>query len=303
MKVFFYTAFALVAFAFNSILCRLALRGEEADAAGFTAVRLASGAVALVVIGYLVTKGGNLSGSEGVSSFGEDARSGNEEDTLPTGRVSASWLSAFYLFAYAVCFSFAYLGLTAGTGALVLFGSVQMTMVAAAIVKGERPTPLEWIGLSIAVCGLIYLVLPGLASPPLTSSMLMAAAGMAWGAYSIRGKGSVDPLRDTAGNFARSLLFVVPLVLLYIPALQLTLRGWLFAVLSGAVTSGVGYAVWYAALKFHTSTRAAVMQLSVPVIAAVFGIILLGETATATLGVAAALILGGIGLTIVGKRR
>ncbi|MBK6749950.1 MAG: DMT family transporter [Acidobacteria bacterium] len=303
MKVFFYTAFALVAFAFNSILCRLALRGEEADAAGFTAVRLASGAVALVVIGYLVTKGGNLSGSEGVSSFGEDARSGNEEDTLPTGRVSASWLSAFYLFAYAVCFSFAYLGLTAGTGALVLFGSVQMTMVAAAIVKGERPTPLEWIGLSIAVCGLIYLVLPGLASPPLTSSMLMAAAGMAWGAYSIRGKGSVDPLRDTAGNFARSILFVVPLVLLYIPALQLTLRGWLFAVLSGAVTSGVGYAVWYAALKFHTSTRAAVMQLSVPVIAAVFGIILLGETATATLGVAAALILGGIGLTIVGKRR
>ncbi|MBK7934994.1 MAG: DMT family transporter [Acidobacteria bacterium] len=303
MKVFFYTAFALVAFAFNSILCRLALRGEEADAAGFTAVRLASGAVALVVIGYLVTKGGNLSGSEGVSSFGEDARSGNEEDTLPTGRVSASWLSAFYLFAYAVCFSFAYLGLTAGTGALVLFGSVQMTMVAAAIVKGERPTPLEWIGLSIAVCGLIYLVLPGLASPPLTSSMLMAAAGMAWGAYSIRGKGSADPLRDTAGNFARSLLFVVPLVLLYIPALQLTLRGWLFAVLSGAVTSGVGYAVWYAALKFHTSTRAAVMQLSVPVVAAVFGIILLGETATATLGVAAALILGGIGLTIVGKRR
>ncbi len=300
LKLILFTTFALVAFAFNSILCRLALRGDEADAAGFTAVRLASGAVALVVISWLAAKGGDLSGSEG-------AQLGAPSDlsTLPTVRVSAfgSWTSAFYLFAYAVCFSFAYFGLTAGTGALVLFGSVQMTMVAAAIVKGERPTPLEWIGLIIAFGGLIYLVFPGLASPPLTSSLLMAAAGMAWGAYSIRGKGSVDPLCETAGNFARSLLFVVPLVLLYIPALQLTLRGWLFAIVSGAVTSGVGYAVWYAALRYHTSTRAAVMQLSVPVIAAVFGIILLGETATATLSVAAALILGGIGLTIVGKRR
>ena len=303
MKVFFYTTFALIAFAFNSILCRLALRGDEADAAGFAAVRLASGAIVLVVIGWLVTKGGNLSGSEGAR--GTELAGSAAKNTLPTGRVSAfgSWPSAFFLFAYAVCFSFAYLGLTAGTGALILFGSVQLTMVAAAIVRGERPTPLEWIGLFIAVGGLVYLVLPGLASPPLISSLLMAAAGMAWGAYSLRGTGSRDPLRDTAGNFARSLLFAVPLVLLYIPALHLTTRGWLFAVLSGALTSGVGYSVWYAALKYHTSTRAAVLQLAVPVIAAVFGIMLLGEDASAALGIAAALILGGIGLTIVGKRK
>ena len=303
MKVFFYTTFALIAFAFNSILCRLALRGDEADAAGFAAVRLASGAIVLVVIGWLVTKGGNLSGSDGAR--GTELAGSAAKNTLPTGRVSAfgSWPSAFFLFAYAVCFSFAYLGLTAGTGALILFGSVQLTMVAAAIVRGERPTPLEWIGLFIAVGGLVYLVLPTLASPPLVSSLLMAAAGMAWGAYSLRGKGSVDPLRDTAGNFARSLLFAVPLVLLYIPALHLTTRGWLFAVLSGALTSGVGYSVWYAALKYHTSTRAAVLQLAVPVIAAVFGIVLLGENATATLGIAGLMILGGIALAIMGKRR
>ena len=303
MKVFFYTTFALIAFAFNSILCRLALRGDEADAAGFAAVRLASGAIVLVVIGWLVTKGGNLSGSDG--ACGTELAGSAAKNTLPTGRVSAfgSWPSAFFLFAYAVCFSFAYLGLTAGTGALILFGSVQLTMVAAAIVRGERPTPLEWIGLTIAVAGLVYLVLPTLASPPLVSSLLMAAAGMAWGAYSLRGKGSVDPLRDTAGNFARSLLFAVPLVLLYIPALHLTTRGWLFAVLSGALTSGVGYSVWYAALKYHTSTRAAVLQLAVPVIAAVFGIVLLGENATATLGIAGLMILGGIALAIMGKRR
>ncbi len=303
MRVFFYTTFALAAFAFNSILCRLALPGDEADAAGFTVVRLVSGAAALLLIGRLVKRGQGLSGSEG--DRGAEPAEPGEKSTLPTGRVSAfgSWPSAFFLIAYAVCFSFAYLGLPAATGALILFGAVQMTMVAASIIRGERPTPLEWIGLAIALAGLVYLVLPGLESPPLVSSLLMAAAGMAWGAYSLRGRGSVDPLGDTAGNFARSLLFAVPLVVLYLPALHLTTRGWLFAVLSGAVTSGVGYTVWYAALKFHTSTRAAVLQLSVPLIAAVFGVILLGEAATTTLAVAGVMILGGIGLTIAGRQR
>lgn len=296
MKLFLYTTFALVAFAFNSILCRLALRGEEADAAGFTAVRLVSGAIALVMISYLWA---GPHDSKGVSRTSEEA------PLLRAGlrRVSGSWASALFLFAYAVCFSFAYLGLSAGTGALILFGSVQLTMITASLVSGDRPTPLEWLGLVIAVGGLVYLVLPGLASPPLLSSLLMAAAGMAWGAYSLRGKGSVDPLRDTAGNFARSLLFAVPLIAIYIPVLHLTSRGWLFAVLSGALTSGVGYTVWYAALKYHTSTRAAVLQLAVPVIAAVFGIVLLGEFATATLGIAGLMILGGIALALIGKRR
>lgn len=276
-------------------MCRLALRGDEAEAAGFTAVRLVSGAVALIIISYLIARVRSPQLSKGLT---------DDEDALTHVRTTetGNWLSALLLSAYAVCFSFAYLGLTAGTGALILFGSVQLTMVAAAIVKGERPTPLEWIGLIIAVGGLVYLVSPGLASPPLVSSLLMASAGIAWGAYSLRGKGSVDPLGDTTGNFARSVLFAVPLALIYLPSLHLTMRGWLFAVLSGAVTSGVGYTVWYAALKYHSSTRAAVLQLSVPVIAAVLGIILLGEAATATLSIAAALILGGIGITIAAKR-
>ena len=298
MRVFLFTAFALIAFAFNSILCRLALRGEEADAAGFTAVRLVSGAVALVLISWLVRRGRNLSGSEGA------LQNQDQSGTLPTGRVSAfgSWASAFFLFAYAVCFSFAYLGLTAGTGALILFGSVQMTMVAVAIFQGERPTVLESVGLVIAVGGLVYLVLPGLASPPLISSMLMAAAGAAWGFYTLRGKGSSDPLADTTGNFVRSLPMAALIAIIYLPNLHLTTRGIVLALISGAVTSGVGYTVWYAALKFHTSTRAAVLQLAVPVIAAAAGVLLLDETATVRLAIAAALILGGILLTIFSKK-
>ena len=303
IKAVFNTSFALIAFAFNSILCRLALRGEEADAAGFTAVRLASGAVASVVIWYLVGRGGDLSGSEGVL----DARTveSGVKNTLPTGRVSAfgSWPSAFFLFAYAVCFSFAYLGLTAGTGALILFGAVQMTMIAAAIFKGERPTLVEWCGLVVAVGGLVYLVFPGLASPPPVSSALMAAAGASWGIYTLRGRTGGDPLANTTGNFVRALPFVVLLTLIYLPNLHLSAYGILLAILSGAAASGVGYTVWYAALKHLTSTRAAILQLAVPVLAAVLGIILLAEAASLRLVVAAALILGGIALTIAGKRR
>ncbi len=297
LKIFFYTTIALVAFAFNSILCRLALRGEEADAAGFTGVRLVSGAVALVAISYLAGKGGNPRRSKGVLN------AATEKNTLPTGRVSAfvrygSWPSAFFLFAYAACFSFAYLGLTAGTGALILFGSVQMTMIAVTIFRGERPSALEWLGLVVALAGLVYLVFPGLASPPLVSSLLMAAAGMAWAGYTLRGKGSSDPLADTTGNFVRSLPFAAVIALVFLPNLQLSTRGLVLAVLSGAVTSGIGYAIWYAALKYHTSTRAAVLQLAVPVIAAVLGVVLLGEIATIRMVIAAALILGGIALTV-----
>lgn len=277
MKPFLPTTFALLAFAFNSILCRMALRGEEADAAGFTGVRLVSGAVALIVISYFFSK---------------------EKGNIKRG----SWPSAFFLFAYAACFSFAYLGLTAGTGALILFGSVQMTMIAVTIIRGERPTALEWLGLVGALAGLVYLVFPGLASPPLVSSLLMAAAGMAWAGYTLRGKGSGDPLADTTGNFVRSVPFAAVIAVIFLPNLQLSTRGTVLAVVSGAVTSGICYAIWYAALKYHTSTRAAVLQLAVPVIAAVLGIVILGEIATMRLGIAAALILGGIGLVIAQKK-
>jgi drug/metabolite transporter (DMT)-like permease len=299
LKVFLYTTFALIAFAFNSILCRLALRGEEADATGFTLVRLVSGAVALVLI-WLICGGPHV--SKGVTADVDSYALSNVRASAIAGLLHfGSWPSAFFLFAYAVCFSFAYLGLTAGTGALILFGSVQMTMIAAAIFKGERPSLLEWTGLAVAAGGLVYLVLPGLASPPLLSSLLMAGAGAAWGSYTLRGRGSSDPLADTTGNFVRALPFAAIIGVIFLANIHLSTRGIILAVLSGAVTSGVGYTIWYATLKFHTSTRAAVLQLAVPVIAACLGIVLLGETADLRLGIAAALILGGIAVTIFGR--
>jgi drug/metabolite transporter (DMT)-like permease len=282
-KAIFYTAFALIAFAFNSILCRMALRGGEADAAGFTLVRLVAGAVMLIVISYLV-----------------GSRNKNKGTAKSTG---GNWLSAFFLFLYAICFSFAYLGLTAGTGALILFGAVQLTMILIAIFRGERPRPLEWIGLIVAVSGLVYLVFPGLASPPPVSSALMAAAGASWGFYTIRGKGSSAPLADTTGNFVRSVPMIVIAAIPFISRINLSRNGVFLAILSGAIASGVGYTIWYAALKHHTATRAAVLQLAVPLIAAGGGILFLSESATTRLAIAGALILGGIGLTILGKKK
>jgi drug/metabolite transporter (DMT)-like permease len=277
VKVLLYTTFALVAFAFNSILCRLALRGGEIDAAGFTLVRLASGAAALVILAYFFSSRKEIRGS-------------------------GNWLSAFFLFAYAICFSFAYLGLTAGTGALVLFGAVQITMIGVSIFRGEHPSGLEWVGVLFAVGGLVHLVLPGLAAPPLFNAGLMAAAGIAWGFYTLRGKSSGGPLADTTGNFVRSVPMIVLAAIPFFSRFHLSSRGVLLAATSGAVTSGIGYAVWYAALKHHNSTRAAVLQLSVPVIAAAIGVWLLSETADMRLIIAGALILGGIGLTIFGRK-
>jgi drug/metabolite transporter (DMT)-like permease len=276
-KIIFYTGFALAAFALNSILCRLALRTGEIDAASFTTIRLISGAAMLAAISYFFNKKGKQ-------------------------RTRGNWLSAFFLFLYAVCFSFAYVSLTAGTGALILFGCVQLTMIAVALFRGERPKPLEWLGLSIALGGLVYLVFPGLSSPPILSSALMASAGIAWGFYTLRGKGSSDPLADTTGNFVRSVPMTVLASLPFLSAVHLSNYGVLLAVLSGAVTSGIGYTVWYAVLKHHTSTRAAVLQLSVPVLAAFAAVMFLSEAITTRLFIAAVLILGGITLTIVGRK-
>jgi drug/metabolite transporter (DMT)-like permease len=254
----------------------MALRTGEADAAGFTAVRLIAGAVALIVISYFFSRGKSL-------------KRGN-------------WISAFFLFAYAICFSFAYIGLTAAAGALILFSSVQFTMIVVALYRGERPTGLEWLGLLIAIGGLVYLLLPGLSSPPLFASGLMASAGMAWGLYTLRGKGSSDPLADTTGNFIRSVPMIAIAAIPFFAQINLSTRGIVLAILSGAIASGVGYTVWYAALKHHTATRAAVLQLSVPAIAAFGGVMLLSEEMTNRLLIAAALILGGIGLTISSRR-
>lgn len=212
-------------------------------------------------------------------------------------------ISAFFLFAYAICFSFAYLGLTTATGALILFGCVQATMLIYGLIAGERPGVLEWSGLAVALGGLVYLVFPGLESPPLFSSLLMAAAGVAWGFYTLRGKGSSDPVAQTAGNFILAVPFVLVASFPFVGGIFVTPYGALWAVLSGAVASGIGYSIWYAALRGHTSSSAAVVQLSVPVIAAAGGLILLNESLTARLVIASVLILGGIWLALRGKKK
>ncbi len=276
MKTVFYTTFALVCFALNSLLCRLALGAETIDAASFTAVRLISGAIALLIIN---------------SFFGK-----KESQTK-----GGNWISAFFLFAYAICFSFAYLNLTTGTGALILFGSVQATMIVLALWSGEKPKILEWVGLTIALFGLVYLVFPSLTAPPFISSALMAGAGMAWGFYTLRGRGSANPLAETTGNFVRTVPFVILATLPFLSQTHLSQKGIVFAVLSGAIASGIGYSVWYSVLKFHTATRAAILQLSVPALAGLGGVIFLSEIVSLRLLLATILILGGIGLAIVGK--
>jgi drug/metabolite transporter (DMT)-like permease len=278
MKTIFYTGFALIAFAFNSILCRLALQNGEIDAAGFTLIRLASGAVTLIIICYFFAPKASA-----------DEKRGN-------------WFSAFFLFAYAVCFSFAYVNLTTGTGALILFGSVQATMIFAALLKGERPRMLEWCGLAGAFGGLVYLVFPGLTAPPLLSSALMAVAGSSWGFYTLRGRKTVNPLADTTGNFVRAAPLAVFAALPFVGQLHFSSKGIALAVLSGALASGVGYSVWYAALRFHTATRAAILQLSVPVLAGFGGVILLAETVSARLLTATVLIIGGIASAILARK-
>ncbi len=277
MRVFLTTTFALVAFAFNSILCRLALGENAIDASSFTSIRLLSGAAVL----YLLFSFSNKKRDNG-AGFG-------------------NWTSAFFLFSYALCFSFAYTGLTTATGALILFGMVQATMIASAIVAGKNPKAFEWIGLIVAMSGLVYLIFPGLESPPFAGSVLMAAAGVSWGFYTLRGRNSENPLAETAGNFVRTIPFLIPAAVPFVYSAKLTPSGILLAVISGAVASGIGYAVWYTALKYHTATRAAILQLSVPLIAAAGGVLIVAETISYRLPIAAVLILGGIGITIFAK--
>jgi drug/metabolite transporter (DMT)-like permease len=269
------TAAALIAFAANSILCRLALRGGEIDAASFTAVRVCAGAVVLALL----------------CARRDAARAG-------------SWGSAAALFGYAAPFSFAYLRLGAGVGALVLFGAVQTTMLAWAIARGERPSPRVWLGLVIALAGLVALAAPGASAPDPLAATGMAVAGIAWAVYTLRGRATAgDPLRATAGNFLRAVPMALALVALgALEGLDATARGLVLAATSGALASGVGYAIWYAALRGLSATRAAVLQLLVPVIAAAGGVTLLGEAVTVRLAGAAATILGGVALAISGRR-
>jgi drug/metabolite transporter (DMT)-like permease len=267
------TCLAMLAFAANSVLCRLALRVATIDAASFTAIRLGSGAAMLMLL---------TAGRRKKIIFGQ----------------RGSWLSAAMLFLYAAAFSFAYRNLSAGTGALILFASVQLTMLLYAIFAGERTGAAEWFGLALAFGGLVYLVSPGLSAPPALNASLMAIAGGAWGVYSLRGRGASDALGVTAGNFLRAVPFALITALVMIGTAHATQRGVILALLSGALTSGIGYVIWYAALRSLTATRAALVQLSVPIIAALGGVALLHENITARLVIASLLVLSGIALAI-----
>ena len=273
------TAVAMLAFAANSLLCRLALLGRGIDPASFAGIRLVSGAIMLAVI---------------VRFRSERPAPGH-----------ADWLAAAMLFVYVAFFSFAYLTLSAGTGALILFGAVQLTMFSVGLRSGEKFGSLAWLGLALAVAGLVYLVSPGIAAPPLVGAALMAIAGVAWGVYSLRGRGVADPLAATAGNFARAAPLGLLMSVLFITDARAYANeaGVALAIASGALTSGIGYVIWYAALSKLTALRAATVQLSVPLIAAFGGVAFLSEAITPRLAAASAAILGGIAMVLASKSR
>ncbi len=265
---------ALAGFAANSLLCRAALGAGSIDAASFTAIRLASGALVLLALAH----------------------------GAPVRR-AGSWGSALALFAYAAAFSFAYLRLTTATGALILFATVQATMIGWGVARGERPRPLAWLGFTLAGGGLVTLTLPGLAAPDPIGGGLMAIAGASWAIYSLRGRATVHPLAVTADNFARAVpMAAVLLVVIPLAGGHANVHGIVLAIGSGAIASGIGYSLWYAALPSLAATRAAIVQLAVPVVAAAGGGLVLGEPITLRLAAATVAIIGGIALVLATKQ-
>jgi drug/metabolite transporter (DMT)-like permease len=275
LRVVLLTAVAMIAFAGNSLLCRLALGRDLIDPASFATVRVVSGAATLAFI--LMFRGRPGAGG--------------------------GWRPALMLFVYVAFFSFAYVSLGAGTGALILFGAVQLTMFIAALRAGEHFSLIAWTGLVLAISGLAYLVAPGLSAPDTIGAALMAAAGLGWGLYSLMGRGAVDPLGATARNFLLCAPLVVIVSLLFLPQMHVSSAGLFLAVASGAVTSGLGYVIWYAALPRLTATRASVVQLTVPVITAFAGVLILSEPVTLRLLLAAAATLGGVALVVAQRSR
>ncbi|HXP35980.1 MAG TPA: DMT family transporter [Chthoniobacterales bacterium] len=268
------TLFAMIAFASNSLLCRAALKETSIDAASFTFIRIFSGAAALWLIMTM---------------------------RRSTFHNAGNWLSAFALFAYAAAFSFAYNTLSAGTGALLLFGAVQATMILWGFRKGERLRLIQVAGLVVAIAGLIVLVLPGLSAPPLIGSILMLSAGFAWGVYSLRGKTAGDAIAATAGNFLRAVPFAALVSIVMIRQVRFDSLGLVYGLISGAITSGVGYVIWYLALSGLKASSAATVQLSVPVLAATGGILLLSEPITVRYVIVSVAVLGGIALVVLEK--
>ncbi len=267
----------MIAFASNSLLCRAALKQTSIDAASFTFVRVFSGAVVL----WLVT---------------------NLRRMIRTTRdvgVGGNWISALALFLYAAGFSFAYVDVAAGTGALLLFGAVQATMILWGLHKGERLRAIQIVGLVVAMTGLVVLLFPGLSAPPLFGSILMLGAGVAWGIYSLRGKRERNPVTATTGNFVRAVPFAAAVSIIFLRWLDLDIAGVIYAIISGAITSGLGYVIWYSVLPSLKAASAATVQLSVPVLAATGGILLLGEPITLRYVLASIAVLGGIALVVV----
>jgi drug/metabolite transporter (DMT)-like permease len=288
-----FTLVAMIAFACNSLLCRAALKQTSIDAATFTLVRIFSGAAALWLIMEFQRR---LTVERTASPLVERCRG------LSVQR-AGNWLSALVLFAYAAAFSFAYVDLSAGTGALLLFGAVQATMILWGLHKRERLDAIQIVGFIVAVTGLIVLVFPSLSAPPLVGSILMLGAGVAWGIYSLRGKGEKNPASATAGNFLRAIPFAAVLSIIFAPWVHVDLAGVSYAIISGAITSGLGYVIWYSALQNLKATSAATVQLSVPVLAATGGILLLGEPLTLRYLLASIAILGGIALVVLERNR
>ena len=288
-RLFILTALAMIAFASNSLLCRAALRDTQIEAATFTYVRILSGALALWLV---------IAARSYLSSHVTNASPARTHSSLSFG----DWPSALALFAYAAAFSFAYNSLAAGTGALLLFGAVQATMILWAFRKGERLDWIQAVGLLIALTGLVVLVFPGISAPPLDGSILMLSAGVAWGVYSLRGRSTTGAIAATTGNFLRAVLFAAIILVAFSKASHLDLLGVTYATISGAITSGLGYVIWYAALPNLKAASAATVQLSVPVITATGGILLLNEPITFRYIMASIAVLGGIFLVIIERR-
>lgn len=284
LKIPLFSLISLVAFAGNSVLCRLALADGSIDPAAFTSVRIISGAITLMIL-VIITR--------------ESNRVADSKAKL----INQSWFAPLMLFVYAALFSFAYLSLETGVGALILFASVQISLLIMALFRGERFSTMEIGGLLLACSGLVYLVFPELSKPSFVGFVMMSLSGIAWGVYTLNGQGSSTPLFDTNSNFVKAVPMVLILLIVFRDALAITPFGLTMAIASGAITSGVGYVVWYAVLPSLSTSLAGAMQLLVPIIAAAGGVFFAGEHVSNRLIIASVLTLGGILLVIVAKKK
>ena len=308
MKAALYTITALIAFAANSLLCRMALADGAIDAWNFTAIRLLSGAACLGLImmaqAHYLRRNSLKRTSLKQNSLKRTAlkQTGNFDPTVLTDR--GDWLSAINLVVYALCFSVAYQALDTGTGALILFAVVQLTMIGWGIYNKEPLNRIQWLALLIALIGFVYLMLPSAATPSLSGALMMAISGAAWGIYSIRGKTCVSPLRTTGFNFLRSLVAVPILALIGMSYLStISMTGVMLAVASGAIASGIGYSMWYVAMPLLKTTQSAVVQLCVPVLAAIMGVVFLSEQLTLEFIIASSVILSAVLVFVLNKKQ